>query len=116
MMTDTCNSARKYRRLIVEPIKQIAEEEGIPKERIKVFESVKMMSNFYSIFVSTLTLHDYNFFTILLFFRLLASSTQCLVQSCHHKAWQASAGLDEDGSGADPFISAHHHRHHQYPA
>ena len=26
---------------------------------------------------------------------MLATSTQCLVQSCHHKAWQASAGLYE---------------------
>ena len=32
VMTDTCNAARKYLRLLVESIKQIVEEEGIPKE------------------------------------------------------------------------------------
>ena len=32
VMTDTCNAARKYLRLLVESIKQIAEEEDIPKE------------------------------------------------------------------------------------
>ena len=32
VMTDTCNAARKYCRLIVKSIKQIAEGEGIPKE------------------------------------------------------------------------------------
>ena len=116
VMTDTCNAASKCLRLLIESIKQIAEEEGIMKERIKVFEAGKVIINLYSIFFSTLTLHDRNFFTILLFFRLLETSTQCLVWKCHHKAWRASTGLDEDGSGADPFLSAHHHRHHQYPA
>ena len=116
VMTDTCNAASKYRRLLVESIKQIAEEEGILKERIKVFESVKVITNLYSIFFSTLTLHDQNFFTIILFCRLLTTYTQCLVQSCHHKAWRVSAGLDEDRSRAYPFFYAHHHQHHQYPA
>ena len=46
VMTDTCNSARKYRRLLVESIKQIVEEEGIPKERIKVFEAGNVVTNF----------------------------------------------------------------------
>ena len=86
VMTDTCNAARKYRRLIVESIKQIAEEEGIPKEQIKLFEAGKVINSLYSIFFSTLTLHDQNFFTVLLFFRLLATSTHFLVCSCHHKA------------------------------
>ena len=45
-MTDTCNAAKKYRRLLVESTKQIAEEEGIPKERIKVFEAGKVINNF----------------------------------------------------------------------
>ena len=67
VMTDTCNAARKYRRLLVKPTKQIAEEEGIPKEQIKVFEEGKVITNFYGIFFSTLTLHDCNFFTIILF-------------------------------------------------
>ena len=31
VMTDICNAARKYHRLLVKSIKQIAEEEGIPK-------------------------------------------------------------------------------------
>ena len=67
MMTDTCNAASKYRRLLVESIKQIAEEEGILKERIKLFEAGKGITNLYSIFFSTLTLHDRNFFAIPLF-------------------------------------------------
>ena len=79
VMTDTCNAASKYRRLLVKSIKQIAEEEGILKERIKVFEAGKVIINLYSIFFSTLTLHYRNFFTILLFCILLATSTQCLV-------------------------------------
>ena len=56
-MTDTCNAARKYRRLLVESIKQIAEEEGIPKKQIKVFKAGKVMTDFYSIFLSTLTIY-----------------------------------------------------------
>ena len=111
MMTDTFNAARKYCRLIFKSIKQIAEEEGISMERIKVSEAGKVINNFYSIFFLTLTLHDCNFFAILLFFRLLSTSTQCLVWSCNHKYWQASTGSDEDGYGADPFLSAHHHKH-----
>ena len=90
--TDTCNAASKYRRLLVKSIKQIAEEEGILKEWIKVFEAGMVITNLYSIFLSTLTLLDRNFFTILLFCILLATSTQCLVWNCHHKARQASAG------------------------
>ena len=116
VMTDTCNTTRNYWRLIVESIKQIVEEEGIQKERMKVFQAGKMITNLYSIFFSNLTLHSCNFFTIILFFRLLATSTQCLVRICHHKARKASAGLDEDGSGADQFLSANHHIHHQSPA
>ena len=116
VMTDTCNAASKYRRLLVKSTNQIAEEEGILKEIIKVFEAVKGITNLYSIFFSTLTLHDRNLFTILLFCRLLEKSTKSLVWSCHHKSWRASAGLDEDGSGSDPFLSVHHHQHHQSPA
>ena len=63
-LTDTCNAARKYHRLLVESIKEIAEGEGIPKERIKIFGAGKVIANFNSIFFSTLTLHDCNFFTI----------------------------------------------------
>ena len=97
MMTEIFNAARNYPRLLVESIKQIAEEVGILKERIKLFESGKGITNLYSIFFSTLTLYDRNFFTILLFFRLLTTSTQCLVWNFHQKARQSSAGLDEDG-------------------
>ena len=43
VMTDTCNTARKYHSLIVETIKQIAEEEGIQKDRMKLFESGKVI-------------------------------------------------------------------------
>ena len=50
-----------------------------------------VITNLYSIFLSTLTLHDRNFFTIILFCRLLATSTQCLVWNCHHKSLRASA-------------------------
>ena len=57
-ITDTFNAARKYRRLLVKSTKKVAEEEGITKERIKVFEEGKVITNFYSIFFSTLTLHD----------------------------------------------------------
>ena len=32
LMTDTFDDARKYHRLLIESIKQIAEDEGIPKE------------------------------------------------------------------------------------
>ena len=46
--------------LIVQPIKQIAEEEGIPKERIQLFEAGKVITNLYSIFFLTLTLPDHN--------------------------------------------------------
>ena len=45
-MTDTCNAARKYFRLLVESINHIAEEEGIPKERIKLFEAGKVITIF----------------------------------------------------------------------
>ena len=44
-VTDTCNATRKYRRLLVESIKQIEEEDGIPKDQIKLFEAVKMITN-----------------------------------------------------------------------
>ena len=71
MMTDICNAARNYCRPSVELIKQIVEEEGIPKERIKVFKTGKVITKLYSIFFSTLTLYYRNFFAILLFFRLL---------------------------------------------
>ena len=67
VMTDTFNAARKYFRTLVESIKQIADEEGIPKDQIQLFESGKVITNFYSIFFSTLTLHGCNFFTIILF-------------------------------------------------
>ena len=50
VMTDNCNAARKYCMLIVKTINQIAEEEGIPKEQIQVFESGKVITNLYSIF------------------------------------------------------------------
>ena len=63
--TDSCNATRKYCRLLVESIKQIAEEEGIPKERIQLFEAVKVITNFYIISFSTLILRECNFFTIL---------------------------------------------------
>ena len=46
VMTDTYNAARKYCSLIFEIINQIAEEEGIPKERIKVFEACKVITIF----------------------------------------------------------------------
>ena len=67
-MTDTCNAARNYCKPPVELIKQIVEEESIPKEQIKVFEAGKVIINLYSIFFSTLILHDRNFCTIILFF------------------------------------------------
>ena len=95
VMADNCNDARKYLRLLVKSINQIAEEEGISKEQIKVFEAGKVITNLYIIFFSTLTLRDRNVFTIPLFCRLLAAFTQFLVWSCHHKAWPVSAGLDE---------------------
>ena len=107
--TDTCNDARKYRRLLVKSINQIAEKEGIMKERRKVFEAGKVISNLCSIFLSTLTLHDSNFLTIILFCKLLATYTQCLVRICHINARRASAGLDEDVSGSDLFLLVHHH-------
>ena len=46
VMTDTCNAARNYHRLVVESIKLIAEEEGVPDEQIKVFEAGKVINNF----------------------------------------------------------------------
>ena len=61
--------------LLVKSIKQVAEEEGIPKERIKLFKAGKVITIFYSILFSTLTLHDCNFFTMILFCILLARST-----------------------------------------
>lgn len=39
VMTDTCNAARKYRRLLMEAIKQIAEEDGMTVEQIAVWEA-----------------------------------------------------------------------------
>ena len=48
-MTDTCNDARNYIRLLVKSINQIKEEEVIPKEQIKLFEAVKVENNLYSI-------------------------------------------------------------------
>ena len=115
VMTDNLNAAGKYLRLLVESIKHIAEEEGITKEKIKLFKAGKVITNLYMIFFSDLTLHDLNFFTITLFCRLLTTSTQCLLRSCHKKSWRASVGLDENGSEADTFLSAHHHRNHQSP-
>ena len=116
VMTDTCNAASKYRRLLVKSINQIAEGGGgVPKEKTNVFEADKMITNFYNISFSLLILHDCDLFTIILFRRMLAISTQFLVRSYHHKSWRAYAGLDEDGPGADPFICVHHYQHYQSP-
>ena len=65
VMTDNCNAARKYCRLLVESINQISEEKGILKEIIKVSKAGKVITNLYSIFLSTLTLHDRNFFAVI---------------------------------------------------
>lgn len=39
VMTDTCNPARKFRRLFVAAIKEIAKEEGMSEEDIHIFEA-----------------------------------------------------------------------------
>ena len=39
IMTDTCNAARKYRRLLMESIKKIAEEDGMSPDQITVWEA-----------------------------------------------------------------------------
>ena len=109
VMTDTCNDKKE----VFQASSWINQSDsgggGHSKEANKVFEAGKVITNVYSIFFSTLTLHDCNLFTIILFCILLATSTQCLVRICHHKTWQASSRLDEDGSVLDPFLSAHHH-------
>ena len=38
VMVDTCNTARKFRRLLIEQIRQIAIEKGWNEENIKIFE------------------------------------------------------------------------------
>ena len=39
LMTDTCNAARKFRRLLKDSIREIALEEGMEENKIMVFEA-----------------------------------------------------------------------------
>ncbi len=39
IMTDTCSPARKFRRLLIEAIVEIAQKEGMDAEQIKIFEA-----------------------------------------------------------------------------
>ena len=41
IMTDTCNAARKYRRLFMESIHAVAKEEGLEEDEIRVYEAGK---------------------------------------------------------------------------
>jgi len=45
VMTDTCNAARKYRKLLIESIKKIAEEDGMDPDQIQVWEAGKYEQN-----------------------------------------------------------------------
>ena len=45
VMTDTCNAARKYRKLLMESIKQIAVEDGMDPDQIQVWEAGKYEQN-----------------------------------------------------------------------
>ena len=49
IMTDTCNAARKFRRLIIEAITKITKKQGMTSNKINIFEAGK----FYNIL-----LHD----------------------------------------------------------
>ena len=40
-MTDTCNAARKCRKLLMESIKKIAEEDGMDPDQIQIWEAGK---------------------------------------------------------------------------
>ena len=42
LMTDTCNAARKLRRLLKEAITKIAKERGMPALEIVIYEAGKM--------------------------------------------------------------------------
>ena len=39
IMTDTCNAARKFRRLFIEAIREVAKEEGLDEKEIAVWEA-----------------------------------------------------------------------------
>ena len=41
-MTDTCKAVRKFRRLIVEAINEIAKKEGMTSNQINIFEAGKL--------------------------------------------------------------------------
>ena len=39
LMTDTCNPARKFRRLLMKAISEVAEKEGLTAEEIQIYEA-----------------------------------------------------------------------------
>ena len=42
IMTDTCNADRKFRRLLIEDITEIANKQGMTRNQIKIFEAGKL--------------------------------------------------------------------------
>ena len=41
-MTDNCNATRKFQRLLIEAITEIARKEGMTRNQINIFESGKL--------------------------------------------------------------------------
>ena len=75
IMTDTCNTARKFRKLLKEAIKEVAIAEGMDEDEVVVWEAGKYLLIFImncNTILTTLQFHSQ--------YRLLAASTKHLVR------------------------------------
>ena len=88
VMTDTCNAARLYRRLLMESIKQVAKEDGMTSEQITVWEAGAPFR--YLLYLRYLPILTHSIIPI----RLLATLKECLVWRRHCQARQIPEGMD----------------------
>ena len=61
-MTDTCNAARKFRRLLIEAMNEIEKKEGMPSNQINIFEAGKLYNILlHDLQMKSLMKHCYSF-------------------------------------------------------
>ena len=78
IMTDTCNPARKFRKLFMAAITEIAEEEGMTKNEITIYEAGKSYQYMHVYIHYYTNINVLNLYFLIFTTRLLASSPQCL--------------------------------------
>ena len=78
IMTDTCNPAREFRKLFMAAITEIAEEEGMTKNEITIYEAGKSYQYMHVCIHYYTNINVLNLYFLIFTTRLLASSPQCL--------------------------------------